>query len=432
MTQELDVGAMAFYHEKGFIPAYRQAARFSGEKGHIGTMLDLVDARWSQLPIARLGYENISNPTPWGRYYTTLTAEYMGFSRGGTKILIVAHGVGPLSTLDGILTAYKWEFGDKERCRRGGRISAEEFLKLESGACGDVHVIDYEAYVARRKYPFGGYLLFSEAERDPLLLARLGPRAVEYIALNSRLAVQYHREQHGHIILDPYILSVEGAANCSYQYHPLEEGMAFAHLVSVGAVMNVGHQSKYNLDSWAYSVGLHEWWNGVRLVGVRGSARHGISDGPDAYRLLRRHWRNLLEPSGMTELPGGFFALMQMPDKTWFTQVDKAGEGMDMYEPEFQVTLIEPIGDPVQFSTDVRHYHGFFKYGKHEAKAAMPPEANAYMLVGEPENIYEGGNPVRQTCFAQPYRVVIDPTQRLIRKDALANNYELMMRLLAA
>ena len=45
MTQELEVGAMAFYHEKGFVPAYQQAARFSGEGGHIGTMLDLVDAR---------------------------------------------------------------------------------------------------------------------------------------------------------------------------------------------------------------------------------------------------------------------------------------------------------------------------------------------------------------------------------------------------
>ena len=35
MTQELEVGAMAFYHEKGFVPAYQQAARFSGEGGQI-------------------------------------------------------------------------------------------------------------------------------------------------------------------------------------------------------------------------------------------------------------------------------------------------------------------------------------------------------------------------------------------------------------
>ena len=432
MTQELEVGAMAFYHEKGFVPAYQQAARFSGEGGHIGTMLDLVDARLGHYPTEQLDCQNVSNPTPWDRYYTTLTAEYMGLSRGGTKILIVAHGVGPMSNSDGVLAAYKWEFGDKSRNRRGGRISADEFLKLESGAYGDVHIIDYDAYAARRKYPFSGYLLASEAEADPLLAARLGPRAAEYIALHRKLAMQYHQEEHRREIPDPYIIAVEDASNCGYPYHKLDAEMAFAHLVSVGSPANVHHQGKYDVPSWAYDVGLFEWWNGVRLIGVRDSAARGISNGPDAYQLLRRHWQSLLESSGMSDLPEQFFALMQMPDKTWFTQVDKAGEGMDTFEPEFRVTSIEAIGEPVQFSTDVRHYHGFFKYGKHEAKAVMPPEANAYALVGDPENVWEGGNPVRQMCFAQPYRVVIDPTQRLVRKDALANDYERMMQLLAA
>lgn len=432
MTQELEMGAMAFYHEKGFVPAYNHASLYCGESGHIGTMIDLVDARLAHLPPGDLRCQSVSEPTPWDRYYTTLTAEYMGLSRGGKKILIVAHGVGPMSDSDGILEAYRWEFGDRKRNRRGGRIFAEEFLKLESGEYGDVHIIDYDAYAATRKYPLSGYLLASEAEKDPILLARLGPRAIDYIELHRRLAMTYHREEHRRDISDPYILSVEDASNCGYQYHKLEDGQAFAHLVSTGSLANVHHHGKYDVCSLANNIGLHEWWNGVRLIGVRTSATQGIIDGPDPYWLLRLRWQSLMEPTYVTKLSGGFFALMQMPDKTWFTQVDKAGEGMDTFEPEFRVLSIEPIGESVEFSTDVRHYHGFFKYGKHEAKAVMPPEANAYALVGDPQNVMEDGNPVRQTCMAQPYRVTIDPTQRLIRKDTLANDYDRMVQLLVA
>jgi hypothetical protein len=74
----------------------------------------------------------------------------------------------------------------------------------------------------------------------------------------------------------------------------------------------------------------------------------------------------------------------------------------------------------------------FFKYGKQEAQAVLPPEANAYELVGDPQNVWEKGSPVRQVCLAQAYRIEIDHTQRLVRQKNLANDFDRMMRLIAA
>ena len=45
MAKKATGGAMAFYHEKGFVPAFQQAIKFAGKDGHIGTMPDVIAAR---------------------------------------------------------------------------------------------------------------------------------------------------------------------------------------------------------------------------------------------------------------------------------------------------------------------------------------------------------------------------------------------------
>ena len=177
MFNNTNSGSMAFYHEKGFVPAFRQASKFAGKDGHIGTMPDVVALRLAIPPCKELGMSNPSNPTPWDRYYTTLTAEYFGVLVGRTSI-IVAHGIGPMSTLQGILDAYRHEFDDKSHKRRGGRISQAEFDKLARGEYGDVSIIDYEKYRNRwgdriLRVPTG-FRRASDAHRDELLIARLG------------------------------------------------------------------------------------------------------------------------------------------------------------------------------------------------------------------------------------------------------------------
>ncbi len=422
---------MAFYHEKGFVPAFQQAIKFAGKDGRIGTMPDVIAARLVTAPYKEPGMIDVSNSTPWDRYYTTLTAEYFGLLAGRTSI-IVAHGIGPMSTLQGILDAYRYEFDDKSRNRRGGRISQEEFEKLARGEYGDVSIIDYEEYRNRwgdRHYRAPtGYRRASDASRDALLIARLGPQAHEYITRHAALAREYYQKEARLVVADPYIIDVGEPGNLPYWCRQIEPGLAFAHLTSIGCITLVHHQNGLQLPSWTCDVDPHEWWNGVRLLGVRSGTVSEVIDGPDARNLLRKHWQELFEPSDLDRAPDGLFVLMQMPDKTWFTQVPKKGASADSYEPEFRVTSIEKVGELARFYTASNYPVPIFRYDLREAQAVLPKEANAYELVGDPTRT--GGAGSQETCLVQGYRIEIDHTQRLVRQDVLANDYDRMMQLL--
>lgn len=426
-------GSMAFYNDKGFVPAFKQATKYAGKDGRIGTVLDIVAARLATPPFEKLGMTDSRNPTPWERYYTTLTAEYFGVLVGRTSI-IVAHGIGPMSTLQGVLDTYRYQFDDKSRGNQGGRISQAEFEKLARGEYGQVSIIDYEEYRNRFGTPQfrapTGYRRESEAKRDPLLTARLGPRAHEYIARHAALARQYYQQEAGLTVADPYILDVNEPSNFPYWCHEVEPGLAFAHLASIGGIGLINHQNGMQLPSWACDVGLHGWNDGVRLVGVRAGSNNSIVDGPDAYRLLRKHWEALFEPSSLNHAPDGLLVLMQMPDKTWFTQIPKKGASADTYEPEFRVTSMEKVGDLARFYTDSNYPVPIFRYDRREAQAVLPKEVNAYELVGDPTRT--GGADSQETCLVQGYRVEVDYTKRLVRQDALANNYDRMMELMEA
>ncbi|MBP6883749.1 MAG: hypothetical protein KBC06_00760 [Candidatus Pacebacteria bacterium] len=400
---------------------------------------------------------------PWETYFTTLTAEYYGFSKSGRRILIVAHGVGPMSTLEGAQKAYSWEYKDKERNNRGGRITAQEFLDLEAGKFGEVSIIDLEEYVERYKYPFLQVLRYSEALVDPVLRARFGPQTEEYVKAHAEAARRWHREQAGldpdnkydvpsnsHFFnrrrslherdgaenSDPLILKLEGAANCGYflcrsdGFREIEEGMAIAHLVSTGRLCHLHQDGE---ESLTLDVSCHEWWNGVRLVGIQvGDEIHsGIQKGPDAHNLLRKHWRDLLVPVKKPE-DVGFRGLMQIED-LWFTQYPKVGERMDTGEPEYLVISMEKVGDPVIFRTPVAGHHVFFKFGVNEVQAIAPLNANAYFFVGEPQNEpveFPNGHEY-QTCEVQFYRIEAYTSKRMIRANKLAHDYDTMMSLLA-
>jgi len=440
---------MAFYHADGFVPAWKQATRFARKDGRLAVLPDIFATRLATKP----GEE------PWEMYFTTLSAEYFGVSRGGNLIIVVAHGVGPMSTLDGILKAYSWQFNDKSRSRRGGRISQDDFWKLESGAYGDVQIVDFDSYVRRYQYPFIGHLRFSQAMTDSLLHARFGPRAQEYLGRHLEEARKWHAEQAGidpenrykldghaafcdrrramHARLsqpdsDPYIVQIADDSNCSYQYYRFEPGMAAAHLLSVSQLQHMHHseegQEFRQYESLTFDVSCHGWNNGVRLLSVRkDAALNAIHAGPDVHDMVRRHWRRLLVPV-VNEPEIGFRPLIKVGDE-WFVQYLKNGAGLDTYEPEFHVTSIKPMGDAVEFVTDTLGYYGFFKYDIRGVQAMAPKGANAYALAGEPVNI---NGAEQQRCPIQFYRVEADTSKRIRRRGDLENDYETLMKLVAS
>lgn len=441
--------AMAFYHQDGLPSAWMYAMKFAGKNGRLATMPDIVEDRLNSCP----------GKWPWETYFTTTTAEYCGIGKNGKQILIVAHGIGPMSTLEGVQKAYSWQYQDKDRNRRGGRITQQEFSDLEDGKFGDVSIIDLDSYCKRYQYPFLQVLRSNEAETDPVLLARLGPYAKEYVEVHTFASRRWHNEQarikpenkyhlpnqkqflrhrriqhlyDGDAYSNPYIIKLEDAANCCYTFgpqhghRPIENGYAIAHLVSTGGLCHLHHEGN---ESLVFDVGLHEWWDGVRFVGIQAGydVLTGFRNCPGASDLVHRYWRDLLiahkEP-----LEFCFGGLVRI-NHQWFTQYPKPGESMDTYEPEFVVTSMKKIGGLVIFRTTVGGYHGFFKFGLNEVQAIAPPNANAYSIVGEPQNVWINGNPNHQTCEVQFYRIEADTTKQIMRANTLAHNYDLMLKL---
>jgi len=436
--------AMAFFHPDGLMPAWWLAQQFADRRGRLATMPDIVRARLASKP---------GDPA-WEMYYTTLTAEYLGLSKAGNRILIVAHGVGPMSNLNGICAAYKWQYGDKDRNRRGGRISREEFLELEAGEYGDVAVVDLHKYCGRYDYPFIQILRSSEAMTDPVLKARLGPDAEKYIIAHTEHARTWHREQacldpenrynlpdhdehlrqrrHLHVDLgepfsDPFILKVDDPSNCPYPDHLIEDGFAFAHLVSTGSLCHMHHEG---YESLTLNVGCHEWANGVRFIGIKHDAdlAKGVHSGPNIHELIRRHWRDLLIPSEETGSIG-LRGLMQVEGQ-WFTQYPKMGAGLDTHESDYVVNSLEKLGDVIQFRTTIGGYHGFFKFDVKELESIAPPGANAYHFVSEPEIERHGGNPTHHRCAVQFYKADIDTSKRMTPRKQLSYDYNTMMALM--
>ena len=359
-----------------------------------------------------------------------------------------------MATLEGVLKAYSWEYKDKNRNRHGGRITQQEFWDLESGKYGEVYIIDFDMYCLRYEFPFIQILNSSLARTDTLLKARLGPRAEEYIIAHTEYARAWHKEQvarypglpgdMGHYaemkkfhqgsaegILDPYILHVSDAANCCYpsileEEVPsceVEKGYAMAHLISTSGLSHTNHNGK---DSIVLRVSCHEWTDGVRLVGIKDKNTDQLSlhPGPSAFELLRKYWQELFIQVSSSKIRGtGFCSLVQMSGQ-WFTQYPKTGEVLDTGEPEYLVTSIKKIGEPVLFRTETKGYYGFFKYSIQDVKTLAPQDGNAYEIVSSPVN--EGQH---QTCLVQFYMIKADKTKRLMRSKDLARNYEKLMEL---
>lgn len=444
---------MAFYHEDGMVPVWLQARAFAGDRGRLATMPDMVSARFGSRP---------DQAGPWNTYYTTLTAEYFGRGRSGRMLIIVAHGIGPMSTLEGVKKAYSWEYKDKDRSRRGGRITQQEFWDLEDGKYGPVEIIDYEDYCQRYEYPFMEILRYSQAMTDPVLKARLGEAWQHYLVLIAEYARSFHREKAGvepadrlyqvgdetylkyvggcdeqHLRdgakdSDPYIIKVGDASNCSYYVKTergLEEGYALGHLVSTGSLCYMGFipTGGCSREALVHDIDCHEWWNGTRIVGMKSGANilAGIDSCPEATAILRSNWQDFFVPA-KEPAEFGFGALMKIGDQ-WFTQYLKQGERMDTHEPEFLVTEAEKVGGLVTFRTTIGGYHGFFKYGIKEVESLAPVGANAYCVVGAIDTECKDGDPEYHRTEVQFYRVEVDTSQRLRRAKDLSYDHETRM-----
>ncbi len=411
--QKKNLEAAAFFHSEGLVPALKLAKAFGGKNGTVATLPDIIQARLHTQP----------GSVPWERYFTTTSAEYFGRSRNDSRIIIVAHGIGPMATLDGMINAYSHQFKDQTRRTCGGRITQQEFLDLEAGKYGEVEVVDLDAYLKRYQYPFIEPITCLQAMEDPLVQARFGKKADMFVTLSARFAREWHAQQGHEYVDDPYILTVGENSNCAYQYAK-NDGRAIAHLLSCGQLSQARYPDHYSL---VHDVQCHGWNDGTRFVGIRsGAALTDIVD-VDVHQILRQQWESLLQ-NVPTHVERKFFVLMQLKKGIWFTQYEKKGECMDTCEPEFPVTSLKPIGQPIDFTTTIGGYHGLLKYGIREVLTLAPRGANAYALAGEPVIV---GEYTHHRVPVQFYRATVDTTRRLPEYRTLESDYDTIIRLLA-
>lgn len=440
--------AMAFYNPDGLVPAYQQAAKYGGRDGRVATLPDIVSARLATKP----------GDVPWETYFTTMSAEYVGLSRGGNKIIIVAHGVGPMATLDGVMAAYKNEYGDHPRNTHGGRISREEFLKLEGGAYGDVDVVDLGRLLKRYQYPFIERQTEWQAWREPLIEARLGPLAFKYIDRHGEFARKWHLEQADIVPENTYnlpnhdqyvarrrkehlrasesamrrcILQMGDARGCHYQHFLDDESSdtVLAHLLSIGQLMHLCTQE--NGECLVSEISCHCWSDGVRLAGVRPGNVDGIHGGlTDIDTLVKERFDHLLVPSNKRRSSEEFYHLVTCGGRN-FTEIPKKGERMDTGEPEHPVTSLKKLDSQTRsFKTTIGGYHGFLKYGLKEVRSIAPRGANAYKI-GEAKIQMVDGSPKFHMMPVTFYKVEVDTSQRLLRMPEINRDFDLMMSLVA-
>mgnify|MGYP001182661106 CR=1 FL=1 len=472
---------MAFYHQDGLVPAWNFARAYAGKSGHIATLPEIIELR--------LGASAGVSGSPWETWYASASAEYVGVGADGRVKIIVTHGVNPdspidsggvrpMSTIDDIKAAYKWEWGDKSRGRRGGRITIGRFRDLEAGYYGEVkhikpsdltrrdgkvvrtfdiapvNVLDFQDYLDAMGLDddysvFYRYQTAIDALRDPLIRMRLGSNAYRYLMKHERIAKQFHarelpngqtaRRRHGFDEREhPYITKVEGPSNCWYlQRNEVlfretsrwvdepripEEGYAFAHLLGVDSLMRT-HTQEVGVGLMS-SPSVHEWSDGAKFVAVPEGAtmNAGIASGPDASELIREHWKCFMQSVEEGHTPVLPY-LLEHTRGEWFTHYPKklpGGHCMDDGNTEFHVRSATCVGGDGYFTIDEPF---FLRYKLAQVRRIMPREANAYEILDVSGKDRDGLTTVRVRFYVAD----VDTSRRLPRAEELARDYDRLM-----
>lgn len=104
---------------------------------------------------------------------TSFTGRYCGLTKGGYPILIVAHGIGPLSRIKTVM--------EKNAVYDFVNITKTEFQNLESGYYGDVDIIDLKAYSNSSNYPFIEDMTICNLKKDQVVRAYLKNQTDAYL-----------------------------------------------------------------------------------------------------------------------------------------------------------------------------------------------------------------------------------------------------------
>ena len=433
--------AMSFCNLKDFGSTFLAAERYAGPGGRLATMKDILFGRIC----------NNEKSIFWNRYFTTMSAEYYGLYKGKKPTIVVAHGVGPLSTLEGIVTAYQGGVCRDERPEYG-QVTQDVFDKLVEGGFGKVEIVDVEELFSYYNFILGlaykngksnlpglydnGYFTTRALAGDPLYLARVGNSdiALTYLHTHERAALEHFRETknvHGIHIEDNasvYAAKMDWNYRASYDsYDDVKKwyvrkpaidrlkgkGFAYAHLLSIGQIIRTGlHVTRY--DQLTFDISTHGWTDGCRLLGMRDESCFNVKEFNFAQVESKR------PPSAHVaadKVVPDFTSLIEVRGKL-FTEAPKEGCSADTGTVVFEVSFAKGIGDTVHI--DLKSEKMFvLRYDVDEVIAVKPEGANAYLITSY--------DPRGQWIVVQFYKIEVNQETRLVEENELAGDVGRLM-----
>lgn len=434
--------AMSFCNLKDFASTFRAAERYARPTGHLATMTDIILGRIA----------NNEKSIFWNNYFTTMSAEYYGLYKGEKPTIVVAHGIGPLSTLEGIEEAYRADLGRDERPEYG-QVSQEVFDKLVEGDFGKVEIVDVEELFTYYNFILGlaykngksnlpglydnGYFTTRALAGDPLYLARVGNSdiALTYLHTHERVAHAYHRETkdiHGVLIEDNapvYAAKMDWSYQAPYDHYDdvkkwyirkpaidrlKGKGFAYAHLLSVGQLIRTGlYVTRY--DQLTFDIGTHGWTDGYRLLGMRNGSCMDVKEFRFSKVESKTPKSAYVNPIGET-LPE-FVSLVEVNDKL-FTEAPKEGCSADTGTAVFEVATAKALGEPVHINLKSENMF-VLRYDLDEVLAIKPDGANAYLRTAF--------DPRGQWIIVQFYEIEVNRETRLVKEEELASDLDRLM-----
>ena len=422
VTADNQPRAMAFYGQKELGITFSHAARFAGRGGRVASLPDILAARVH----SGSGLRGCA----WNHYFTTSTCEMVGRSPAGNMVMAILHGTGPLSTRRGIETAYKHVNPREHRNNKIGAIPEQVFHEVLSGLHGPVSTLDMAAYTASQEYPFDQRLNPDKAYRSELLRFRAGDAVDAYIGVHVAAALRIRREQEGkergcNIENLGSIICLSDDSSFGYSYNQPQEGLAFAHLLSIGGVAMLGETA--GPSTLNTSIEIHSANDGVRFAGIRKGGPHSITPAPDIERILgTKKGREILLRDYREPPQSPPYCLMEC-DGTFYTQKAKEGARMDTGVAFHPVRSMDGAGSGVMRTT-AGGYYGFLKYDIDEVRRIMPPGANAYR-VGD---VSMDADAKMHTVTLRFYNADVDTDHRLLNSEEVMNDYSLLTTLAEA
>ncbi len=418
MSSEKTSRGVVFYNDdaKKSHQMARQFCRYTGQ-GRLATVTDVIDLR--------LSCPDRLDPI-WSTFFSTISAEYYGRSKGGNPLVIVTHGIGPLCNEERLETG---EVIDGEFV-----LSKKEFLDLESGKYGCVDVFDYTAKEHLFENPYGISTL-EETLSNEFAMARLGPKGEELL---RRIMNMYAEEFKDHTGDNRCVFNNESIYRWTFQ-----KGINVyrGNFLTFDPLQKTHHwRGNLNLTSLVTGIDNEKSLHfGGRFIGIEGNEKlAGLEkDYLEIFQDLPANLERLLikeDGKHKTNTPYP----IKLIGNQWFTVYLTENDSM-LSGPQYKITKIKKVKGPTHIKVKCNPSGVFLcAFELREIQKRGPPDANAFSIgdvgvkwkVGDVGGEFEGLKYNYADKHIIPltfYQVEVDTSRRILRYDEVKNNFQNLM-----